>query len=272
MTMNRNHRRERASRPTTTDGETTPRKGRRPAGDRGVSEAISFVFTFAILIAAVAGIYTVSYDSVSTVREGEQLENAERTFEVLERNFDDIQRREAPARSADVNLNGGTLGVRNDSYVVVNVTGAANFDRNITTGALSYELGGRNIEYENGAAFRRNGNVSVMLTDPRFVCEGDTAIVSVVKLRHDGRSIAGSTVVTITAVREKAELLLPDERPPKSVGDAHVSFHTPNEDAWTDYLDRNTGWADPDGDGRYTCSGVDTVYVRRTVLELRMRA
>jgi hypothetical protein len=236
--------------------------------DRAVSEAIGFVIVFSIIIVSVGVIYVSGFNTVSQWRVGEQLKNAERTFEALDRNFDDIQQRGAPSRSGEVNLNGGTLSVTNESTITVNVTGSANFNRTIPLGALSYEYDRRHIDYENGAVFRRSPDGGVMLTQPQVSCRDDTAVISVVTLNSTEREITGTHVVTVSAEKRSSRVLLPKDRPAKSVDSVNVTVDSPNQAAWDEHLASSSGWSDPEGDGSYECSGVDTVFVRQTVINV----
>lgn len=235
---------------------------------RGVSETIGFVVVFSIIVVSVGVIYVTGFNSVRDMQQGEQLQNAERTFEALERNFDDIEQRGAPSRAGEVNLNGGTLSVRSDSRIDVNVSGAASFNRSIPIGALAYEFDGRSVEYENGAVFRRADDRSVILTSPTFSCEDGSAVITVVTLRSPNTSVSGTNVVTVTAERRTARVLFPNATPGKSVDAVNVTVHSPNDEAWNEHLADAPGWTDPEGDGSYECTGIERVYVRQVVVAI----
>lgn len=237
--------------------------------DRAVSDAIGFVFIFSLILVSIGLVYVAGFDSMGDVRTGEQLRNAERTFETVERNFDDIERRQAPSRAAEINLNGGTVQVDESSSIRINVTGAP-FDRTVDTGRLTYSLGNQRIDYENGAVVRASDEHSVVLTDAKLECGEDVAILSVVTLGGEAGSITGTDVVTIYNRRVQTNLSYPTNRTSHQTG-VNVEITSPNADGWNAYLADRDGWEDADGDGIYTCT-VDEVFVRVTEFRLSFNA
>jgi hypothetical protein len=236
---------------------------------RAVSDAIGFVLIFSLIVTTIGLVYVAGYDSITTAQTGEQLQNAERTFETIERNFDDIERRQAPARAAEINLNGGTVSVESGASIRVNVTGAK-FDEEINTSRLAYEKGGRRLDYENGAVVRTSEGHSVVLTDAKLECREDVAIVSVVKILPTDRTVSGTNVVTIYNRRVNATLLYPTNRSGFQPDGVNVTVSSANADGWNRYLEERDGWSDSDGDGSYHCTGPDEVFVRVTVFDLRL--
>lgn len=241
-----------------------------PAGERAVSDAVGFVFVFSLIIVTIGLVWIAGVDAVSGVSTGEQLQNAERTFETIERNFDDIERRQAPSRAAEINLNGGTILVNESSSIRVNVTGTG-FDRTIPTGALTYQLGDQRLQYENGAVVRSTDGTGVLLTDARLECGRDVAVLSIVSLRGPERTLTGSNVVTVFAERASATLAYPPNRSAPAPTGVTVEFDSGNAGGWGDYLADRDRWTD-NGDGTYSCNGVDQVFVRVTTLRITLQA
>jgi hypothetical protein len=237
---------------------------------RAVSDAIGFVLIFSLIVTTIGLVYVAGYDSLTTAQTGEQLQNAERTFETIERNFDDIERRQAPARAAEINLNGGTVSVESGASIRVNVTGAS-FDRKIDTGRLTYEKGNQRIDYENGAVVRTSEDFSEVLTDAKLECGEDVAVVSIVTIKPTDRTVSGTNIVTIYNRRVNATLLYPTNRSGFQPDGVNVTVSSANADGWNRYLEDRDGWTDSDGDGSYHCTGPDEVYVRVTVFDLRLK-
>lgn len=252
----------------------TPTADRRP-GDRGVSEAVGFVLVFSLIILSVGFIYVGGFQSLQDLQRGEQLQNAERAFETLSANFEDLQQRDGPSRASEVDLNGGQLTVRPGANVTINVSNATAevFNATIPARALSYRLGSTFVEYEGGATFRRvaDGGASIPIRDPLFRCTDDAAIVSVVTLAGTDGSVAGTGSVTVTGVREESRLLFPEDRPADPVTEVNVSFDSPNEGGWNRSLDAAEGWSELP-DGSYACSGVEQVFVRQVVVTITLRS
>lgn len=236
-------------------------------GRRAVSDTIGFVMILSLILVTIGMVYVAGIDSVGTMRSGEQLQNAERTFETIERNFDDIERRQAPSRAAEINLNGGTVLVDESSSIRINVTGAS-FDRTVDTGIFSYRLGTHRIDYENGAVVRSTDGTSVVLTDAKLECGKDVAIISVVTLAGTGGSVTGTNVVTVYNRRVATGLAYPTNRSGFTPEGVEVEVTSSNADGWNAYLENEPGWSDPDGDGTFSCSRVDEVFVRITEFQL----
>ena len=51
-------------------------------------------------------------------------------------------------------------------------------------------------------------------------------------------------------------------------GSVALEVSGPNEDGWNQYLEGRDGWSDTDGDGTYSCTRVDEVFVRITEFRL----
>ncbi|MDZ7730673.1 MAG: hypothetical protein U5K37_06770 [Natrialbaceae archaeon] len=58
--------------------------------DRGVSELVGFTLSFGIIMASIALLYGFGYPGIIDYQEHEQLNNAERSFDAMAENFDDV--------------------------------------------------------------------------------------------------------------------------------------------------------------------------------------
>ena len=88
---------------------------------RGVSETIGFVLVFSLIVLTVGVVLTVGYGGLQDARDAERVNNAERAFDVLADNVEDITHRGAPSRGTEVRLAEASLGAGSPTYL--NVTG-----------------------------------------------------------------------------------------------------------------------------------------------------
>ena len=254
-------------------------RGARANGDRGVSEVVSFILTFSMITMMVGILYTAGFVSLDQLQTGNQMQNAEGVFFAIADSLGELQEGQAPKRAGSLDLDvGASVAVINESeidVVVHNATGTP-FSRTLTTRSLDYRLEDRAVTYETGAVFRANKGNSAMVREPTGIfCSPstDSAVVSVVTLVDpDGASVASGTA-TVTARQQSTTLLFPDSRNDSDIGsieNATVDVTSPHADAWGRHLSEVTGWEDPDGDGTFACENVDQVFVRHTVVEVRI--
>lgn len=249
--------------------------------ERGISNILGYTLMFGIIITATIGVSVIASDQLVTVRDGEQLSNAERGFLIIDRNIDEIQTGRAAVRSGAIDLNNGQLGFTSDSDSAIRVrvfdSGPGSddeYDERIPMRALVYELGDSSVGYEGGAVFRADNGNSVMKQEPRFLCTDDTALVSVVTLQGDtGRSL-GSGTVSIRTAEDVSRLRFPvnESGPDSTDGQSTVSVDvgdTQFTESWVRNLERSE-WSRVGSSTEFRCADVDTYYVRQSVVDLRL--
>jgi len=167
--------------------------------DRAVSEVVSYVLVFAMVVSAVGIVSVSGLGTLQETRNDEQMENAQKAFSVLADNLADIHRRDAPSRATEISLGEAQLETGE------NVTMRVSIDD--TTGTwqspdwrlrpIVYEGDeDRRIVYEAGAVFRTGNGGGLRVQDPPFVVSEDRVLLSVVGLNRPNRqSLGGSTVL-----------------------------------------------------------------------------
>lgn len=245
------------------------------ARDRGVSEVVAFILTFSIITTMVGVLYTAGFASLDQLQTGNQMTNAEGVFLAMSDSFGELQEGQAPKRAGALDLDvGASLTIRNDSVVDVGVNGPSlSWERELVLRSLDYELDGRAVTYETGAVFRTDQGESAMIGDPpEIFCSPDqrVAVVSIVSLRAPGSGSVASGTTTVTGVQQSSTLLYPDDRTPADIDNVTIDVTSPNERAWNRHLEQSSGWSDPDGDGTFECDAVDQVFVRHTVVNVRL--
>ncbi|MFC6988243.1 hypothetical protein ACFQJD_05030 [Haloplanus sp. GCM10025708] len=72
--------------------------------DRAVSDVVGFVLVFSLIITSVGVVTVFGISTLEDARTDERINNAERAFDVLADNFDDIARGGAPSRATEIKL------------------------------------------------------------------------------------------------------------------------------------------------------------------------
>ena len=118
---------------------------------RGVSETVGFVLVFSLVLLTVGTVLTVGYAGLQDARDAERVNNAERAFDVLANNIEDITARGAPSRGTEIRLAEASIGP--GAPVTMNISGfAADGSRQFSTGndtldTIVYEADGTKIHY-----------------------------------------------------------------------------------------------------------------------------
>lgn len=241
--------------------------------DRAVSEVLGFVLVFGIVIGAVGLMAFTGFDAMIDYQEGEQLRNAERGMVALADNFNDVLRSDGiDERSGELALREGTVTIGNGGAAInVTVDGDSVFDDsdNVSLGSFEYSVDGREdtIAYEGGGVFRGDSSGNVSIADPQIACNrsgGEAAVVSLVAIDTDERSLMSSNVKEFTAIERRYET----RQTYTDVDRVNVTFDEPSayQNGWNGSLTSN-GWDVGEGDDQYTCEA-DHVVVRVVVIDV----
>lgn len=234
--------------------------------DRAVSNVIGFVLAFSMILLGSGLVYTVGLSALTEVQTAEQVNNAERAFVALSGSVGDLQRGDAPVRSGEVRLGGGTLRVADAGTVTVSVEGGGPPPNTYETdpGRLVYRLGDESISYTLGGVVRTSGEASVLREPPPIVCAGDRAVVSLVTVEaaNGTPAVSGSGSVLVVAAHRSTDLR---EARSADTGEVDVTLTVERHpDAWGRHLTAN-GWV-RESDDTFRCSA-GTVYVREVAIE-----
>lgn len=241
-------------------------------GKRGVSDVLGFVLVFSLIVATLGFVYVGGFGALQDARQAEQANNAERAFEVLAANVEDVRHGGAPSRGTEIQLGDARIGYADP--VTFNVsfekTGRS-FSATITP--VVYDTGeGVRILYVDGAVIRDQKRGAVMLRQPGFVI-GNRTVVPYVVTRPTGRtSVAGSgrvVVRTDVAVRNVRGYTTP-------AGNTYnvtlTISDTPRAAVWERYLRAKPGVTCPGDPGPpVTCEfRTERVYVQVVQLDVEI--
>ncbi|MHB9285708.1 hypothetical protein ACKVMT_01550 [Halobacteriales archaeon Cl-PHB] len=255
--------------------------------DRGVTDVVAFVLMFSVIILSIGLVSTAGLDALEEMRDDEQLNSAERGMQTVASTLADVHRQGDSFRRVRLAPNHGHVRLAESTLRVT--AGGTIIERDVN--ALEHELqtddGSVALVYESGAVFRTDGGSARFRPDWR--CSPDTglAVVSLVNLTTDGSlSVGGGQSSQLIPDPEG----IPSDAPVRSAGQsvevnvvrtsATVAYRgdgpvtidvgdTVAPDQWGFYLEDETGWSQV-GTDRFECSGVDTVLVRVTTVEVSL--
>jgi hypothetical protein len=244
----------------------------RPGSDRGVSETISFVLVFALVVASVGTVYAIGVADLEATRDAERVENAQRAFDVLADNVDDL-REGAPSRGTEVKLAESTLRSTDDARLNVTVVsggGVSPFSREVGLSPLVYDVqAGGSIRLSNGAVVRDSeAGGATVVRGPPLVVDNDQVHITMLKGEHVGSAAVGGdqTVRIRTSARRSWRLYDNESVTNKTV---YVNLTTPYPGAWDRHYESvgfactEVAAATPNASGVVSCQikGVDRVTV-----------
>ncbi|MFP8953617.1 hypothetical protein ACLI4Z_11665 [Natrialbaceae archaeon A-arb3/5] len=257
--------------------DTSPNTTTSPMDDRGISEVLSFILVFSMLLVSVGVVGLVGFQSIGDYQDVEQLGNAERAMDAFADNANDVVRYDGVTRrSGDLALRGGTVSPGDSGSEVNNLTvynstsdpvwnWSDEYDENI--GAFTYETDSETIAYEGGGVFRSSDDGgSAVTTDPMLTCRENTALVSLVKINSsDDRSIQSPDGVEFD-VRESENATTREYF--NDTENVTIDVDGEHADGWEMYFENtNDPWEpDPNSDG-WKCE-VDRVSIDIVEVEI----
>lgn len=263
--------------------------------DRGVSEVVGFILIFSLVTISVGSVYVFGFDGLQDARDGQQLENVERAFDVFEDNMDDLVGGEAPNRATEFKLYDATIEVGEPTRITTRLTNVGNAPSySVQAYPVVYrsETSPSTTRYVLGSVIRQDRGGELFRSEPGFVFRKDgagpsdprTAVLSFVQTRSRGpQRAAGSETVLVrgdlalnevlTARREASSEVTADpdgdstdETTTDPDGDSNpeyrvelsVKTNTTRVDLWETYLDDELTAAYPSLSDPCSVSG-DTV-------------
>lgn len=202
--------------------------------DRAQSETLGFVLVFALIVSSIALVYATGLSGLQDVRDVERVTNAQRAFEVLADNMEDITQRSAPNRATEVKLAGSNLVISEAVTFQVNVVGQFNTTYQVRPVIYSADTG-TEIVYVQGAVIRQQGTNGFVVHESTLLLNKSRTVIPIVQTRLSGTgSIGGSGTVLLRA--ETAQTLLPYSNS-SHTNTVWVNMTSPRAGTWMDYLE-----------------------------------
>jgi len=219
--------------------------------DRAVSEVVSYVLVFALIVSAVGIVSVSGLSTLQDTRDAEQIDNAERAFNVLSDNMADIHQRDAPSRATEITLSEARLETGENVTMNVTVSGASDQPGPWETRPIVYTGSeDRRLAYEGGAVFRQEYGGSLRVEEPPFVITDNRVLIPIISLnRPDRQALAGSNVLVRAQKQETTVSSFND------VGTVNVTISdSQHADLWRDYFESHDIVDDDNG-----CTGSNPV-------------
>ncbi|MFB6138109.1 MAG: hypothetical protein ABEJ42_07220 [Halobacteriaceae archaeon] len=219
------------------------------ADRRALSEALGYVLVFSIIITAISMTYVFGLGGLEETRDVERINNAERAFEVLAENVEDMTQQRAPTRATEIKLADASIEIgdatefevwideESDSTDSDRTSDASEpFSENVSVQPVVYRSGqGTSLRYVSGAVIRAQSDGAVMVRQPGITVarSGTSALLPIVQTRSRAGGIAGSTTILVRTSHAKVRTVL------ESVSSTYVvkvRVTTPTPAPWRRFL------------------------------------
>lgn len=204
--------------------------------DRGQTEILGFIMVFAIIVSTIGLVYAGGFTGLTDMRDVERVNNAQRAFEVLADNIEDITFRNAPSRATEIKLAAAQLTVADPIEIEVNVTGAKGFSSTYDSLPIVFDADtGTKIVFSQGAVIRQQGDDGIVVHESTLQINDSRTVIPIIQTRLDGDGVvSGSTSVLIRM--DSADTTVDYSN---VSGDRTVWFNmtTPRATTWYQYLE-----------------------------------
>lgn len=208
-----------------------------PGDDRAQSELLGFLLIFGVVVLTIALIGLAGFAGLDGARDFQRTTNAEQAFTALADEVDDVVRGDAPSRSTEVRLAGGSLSLEPSETAVnwTNPDGTTN-GTTVETSPIAFDDGeGTSITYRSGALLRRDGDSAVMFREPGYLLTEEVVVIPLgVTVPESERTVGGETAVDVRTGAAGTEVIAANE----SVDTVTLNLTTRHPDAWARYFEQ----------------------------------
>jgi hypothetical protein len=203
--------------------------------DSAQSDVLGFVFVFAIVVATIGLVFSTGFAGLQDARDFERVNNAERAFEVLKDNVEDMVDRGAPSRATEIKVSDAGISFGDPVTINVSEEGGA-FSTAQTIDPLVYDADtGTEIVYATGAIVRQQSGGEIVTHAPGFLLSSERTVIPIVQTRSAGSGgISGDATVLVRTRVSQRNILYVNEDDPVTLW---VNLTTPRAEAWHDHLD-----------------------------------
>lgn len=223
--------------------------------DRALSEVVGYILVFSLIFLTVGFVSISGLPTLDTAKESEQVQNAERAFDILDNNIAEVYKEGAPSRATEISADNGAVETR--SAVTMNVsltnsTGNVNYTSQEINPVAFTGIGETEYVYSAGAVFRQQSGSSFMISEPPFEFDDNRAFVTVVRTFSKERtSASGGTVLVRASSSSRSVKAADTSLQERQYEQMTINItDSPRQDSWKEYLESEL--PDPDcstGDG-----------------------
>jgi hypothetical protein len=240
---------------------------------RGQSEVLGFALVFGLVLSAVALIAVFGFGALEDTRDSEELNNAERAFDVLADNMADIHQDGTPSRATEISLQNAQLEA--GDTVTFNLTFVGpqeSISRPLEP--IVFRSGDAEVVYVAGAILRSQREGGVMIKEPPFLIDTDRLVLPIIETQNVGDiTSTGGQTVRVRGLRRQRQFVADMVKNPSPYDEAIINITSPRSDIWQTYLEEQDGMDCRDtgleNNIRCTMDGSDapnSVFVSRTVI------
>lgn len=212
--------------------------------NRAVSDTLGFIFVFAIVLSTVSVVTVVGMDGLQSTRDVERVNNAERAFDILGDNMEDIADRGAPSRATEVKVEGARLYLADP--IEVSVYGESttdptnNFTNTYVISPIVYqtETSEERLIYAFDALLRTHGDSGTFVRRPSLVLTEERVLIPAFVTRPDESaltSVGGSGTYLIRGEKAASSVLAART---DAQYDMNVTIRSPRAHLWRDEMAR----------------------------------
>jgi hypothetical protein len=241
--------------------------------DRGVSEVLGFALVFALVVSTVILVALVGFGALEETRDQEELNNAERAFDVMADNMADIHEEGAPSRATEISLESAQL--RSGEQVSFNVTGVddgtgTSFVNIFSIEPIVFASGDSEIVYSGGAIFRTQREGGFIVKEPPLLISPERVVLPIVQTRQRGEisSTSGQTVRVRAENRQRRPVRGFNESPTR-YDRIIINVTSPRSELWGQYLDGKDGMSCDQrstNNVRCTIDDPEAIYLSRSLI------
>lgn len=212
--------------------------------ERAVSEIVGYILVFTLIIVTVGFVSVSGIPSLDSARQSEQLQNAERAFDVLDTNVVEVYKHGAPSRTTELNAEDALVETRDP--VVFNVS-VGYKDGNVTsteaeiTPIVFSGVGETEFAYVAGAVLRDQPNTSVMRTEPPFTLNDNRAVFTLVETTTTSRESTGGGTVLVRTESVSRTVQVADISGSRAVEVTISVSNSSRQGAWEEYFEDELG-------------------------------
>jgi hypothetical protein len=223
------------------------------AADRGVSEIIGFVLVFSLILGTISIVYVGGTASLDDARNAERVNNAERAFDVMANNFQQMGRGDAPNRATEIKLADAQLTTSTNRGVSVNANGLATAVGGSPI-TIRYDApGDTRIVYEHGAVIREDEESAIMRKEPDWLFVDEQIVFRLLELRGANQGVGGGSSTALVRAETRTRNVIVNKRSSSDVT-ITVQTHPDRAEVWERYLKENLAAGTTTTAGSVTCT------------------
>lgn len=207
---------------------------------RAVSEVLGYVLVFSLVVVTVAMVTVGGVGQLENARDAEQLNNAERAFDLLAANVEDVALGGAPSRATEISLADAQIQVADPVEFTFRGVYAANgtddFNETYSVWPITYrtDAGDTDIVYSGGGVFRTDRQGGLVTNSPSVVAADDRIVVPLLITRSRSAQGLGDGTIRVRVEHANTDLLAADD---SGVYDRFfMNVTSPRAELWADEL------------------------------------